>query len=177
MQQSIVVGYLSLLLLAGCVQQQTIKPDSPSNQTREQTRLASSRNEQAIRSAITQSLDQVTQIGRYSVISATPTVAQENILTVMITVTMPKPIRTVGDAIHHLLRPSGYRLARFDAQGPEVIQLLNLPLPDVHRKLGPMPLQEALLTLASPAFRLYTDPVHRLIAYDLKTDYQMEFVP
>jgi type IV pili sensor histidine kinase/response regulator len=119
----------------------------------------------------------VTSIGRYSVMRATPTGEQQNILTVMITVTMPKPIQTVGDAIRHLLIPSGYSLARFDAQGPEVLQLLNLPLPTVHRKLGPMPLQQALLTLASPAFRLHTDPVHRLIAYDLKPDYQLELVP
>ncbi|MCH9699261.1 MAG: pili assembly chaperone [Gammaproteobacteria bacterium] len=121
--------------------------------------------------------NQETSIGRYSVIQATPTIEQHDILTVMIKVTIPKPIQTVGDAIRHLLRPSGYSLARFDAQGPDVFQLLNLPLPAVHRKLGPMPLQQALLTLASPAFRLYIDPVHRLIAYDLKPDYQLELVP
>ncbi len=176
MQQSIVIAYLSLLLLTGCVQQPT-KPSSLSDQTIAHPHSNVSTRNQEIQSAITQTFDQMAQIGRYSVVSATPTVAQENILTVMITVTMPKPIQTVGDAIHHLLKPSGYRLARFDAQGPEVIQLLNLPLPDVHRKLGPMPLQEALLTLASPAFRLYTDPVHRLIAYDLKPDYQLELAP
>jgi type IV pili sensor histidine kinase/response regulator len=122
-------------------------------------------------------LDQSVPISRYAVVSPAPTVAQQDILKIMVTVTMPKPIMTVGDAIHHLLKPSGYTLARFDAQGSDVIQLLRLPLPEVHRKLGPMPLDEALLTLASPAFRLHADPVHRLIAYDLKNDYQQEFAP
>ncbi len=116
-------------------------------------------------------------LSRYAVVSPTPTVAQQDMLKVMITVTMPKLIMTVGDAIHHLLKPSGYALAGFDAQGPDVIQLLKLPLPEVHRKLGPMPLAAALLTLASPAFKLHADPVHRLIAYDLKTDYQQELAP
>ncbi|MCH9699338.1 MAG: pili assembly chaperone [Gammaproteobacteria bacterium] len=121
--------------------------------------------------------DPMTPVGRYSLVSATPTEQQSEILSVIVTVTMPEPIQTIGDAIRHVLKPSGYRLARFNAQGPEVIQLLDRPLPQIHRKLGPMPLQDILLTLVSPAFRLHTDPVHRLIAYDLKNDYMEEFAP
>jgi type IV pili sensor histidine kinase/response regulator len=159
---------LILLLLTGCAHQLPIKPSPESDPVlSDQTKSA----------LISDPLEQSVQIGRYSVVSATPTAAQDNILSVIVTVNMPAPIETVGDAIHHLLTPSGYSLARFDAQGPEVIQLLSLPLPDVHRTLGPMSLQDALLTLASPAFRLYTDPVHRLIAYDLKPDYQLELAP
>jgi type IV pili sensor histidine kinase/response regulator len=159
---------LTLLLLTGCVHQFPIKSSPESDPVHsDQTKSA----------IISDPLEQGVQIGRYSVVSATPTAAQDNILSVIVTVNMPAPIQTVGDAIHHLLNPSGYSLARFDAQGPNVIQLLNLPLPDVHRSLGPMSLQDALLTLASPAFRLYTDPVHRLIAYDLKPDYQLELAP
>ena len=159
---------LTLLLLTGCAHQLPIEPSPESDLVHaDQTETA----------LISDPLEQSVQIGRYSVVSATPTAAQDNILSVMVTVSMPAPIQTVGDAIHHLLTPSGYSLARFDAQGPEVIQLLSLPLPDVHRTLGPMTLQDALLTLASPAFRLYTDPVHRLIAYDLKPDYQLELAP
>lgn len=121
--------------------------------------------------------DPRTPVGRYSLVSATPTQQQTDILSVMVTVTMPELIQTVGDAVRHVLKPSGYRLARMTAQGPEVIQFLDRPLPQIHRKLGPMPLQDILLTLVSPAFRLHTDPVHRLIAYDLKPDYTEELAP
>ncbi len=159
---------VTLLLLTGCTHQLPIKPSSE---------LAPVHSNQSESAMISDPREQGIQIGRYSVVSATPTTAQENILAVMVTITMPAPIQTVGDAINHLLTPSGYSLAQFDAQGPEVIQILSLPLPDVHRSLGPMSLQDALLTLASPAFRLYTDPVHRLIAYDLKPDYQLELAP
>ena len=159
---------LTLLLLTGCAHQLPIKPSPESDPVH---------LEQAKSVPISAPLEQGVQIGRYTVVSATPTVAQDNILSVIVTINFPVPIQTVGDAIHHLLQPSGYSLARFDAQGPEVIQLLSLPLPDVHRSLGPMSLQDALLTLASPAFRLSSDPVHRLIAYDLKPDYQREFAP
>ncbi len=159
---------LTLLLLTGCAHQLPIKPPPESDS------VHADQTESAL---ISDPLEQSVQFGRYSVRSATPTTAQGNILSVIVTIRMPAPIQTVGDAIHHLLNPSGYSLARFDAQGPEVIQLLNLPLPDVHRTLGSMSLQDALLTLASPAFRLYTDPVHRLIAYDLKPDYQRELAP
>ena len=47
-----------------------------------------------------------------------------------------------------------------------VIGLFALPLPEVHRQLGPMSLQQALETLAGPAFQLVEDPVHRLVAFE-----------
>ncbi len=168
MDHPIFLVLLTLLLLTGCAHQLPTQSSSESDPVH---------TDQTDSALISDPLEQSVQIGRYSVVSATPTAAQDNILSVIVTVNMPTPIETVGDAIHHLLYPSGYSLARFDAQGPEVVQLLGLPLPDVHRTLGPMSLQDALLTLASPAFRLYTDPVHRLIAYDLKPDYQLEFAP
>jgi type IV pili sensor histidine kinase/response regulator len=171
MQNKLLMLTLSVLLLGGCANRHSAdRFDQATNDN-------ALRQSPSVLSSPSNPLEQGVHIARYSVVSPTPTIAQQDVLKVMVTVNMPGPIVTVGDAIHHLLKPSGYALARFDAQGPEVIQLLNLPLPAVHRKLGPMPLQEALLTLASPAFRLYTDPVHRLIAYDLKPDYQLELAP
>ncbi|MCH9699368.1 MAG: pili assembly chaperone [Gammaproteobacteria bacterium] len=153
---------------------QSIK-DSDGQSTKDTDLLET--NESKIKATDVVALDPMTLVGRYTLISATPTEQQIEPLSVMVTVTMPKLIQTVGDAIRHVLKPSGYRLARLNAQGPEVIQLLGRPLPQIHRKLGPMPLQDILLTLVSPAFRLHTDPVHRLIAYDLKNDYMEEFAP
>ena len=106
------------------------------------------------------------QVGRYSLFAATPTEAQADPLQATITVQFPESVRTVGDAMQHVLRQSGYRLAEPEATGPESAYLMALALPAVQRSLGPMPLKRALETLAGPAFRLVEDPVHRLIAFE-----------
>jgi conjugative transfer region protein (TIGR03748 family) len=106
------------------------------------------------------------QIGRYSLLSAIPTEAQADLLTATVTVQFPERIQSVGDAVRYLLQRSGYRLANAEAIDPEAMALLSLPLPAVHRTLGPLTLQQALQTLAGPTFRLVLDPVHRLIAFE-----------
>ncbi len=105
------------------------------------------------------------QVGRYSSLPAMPTVAQADLLAAIVTVTFPARIHTVGEAVNYLLQRSGYRMA--DAVSPETMQLLELPLPAVHRSLGPITLTQALQTLAGPAFLLIHDPVHRLISFEL----------
>ena len=106
------------------------------------------------------------QVGRYSLFATTPTEAQADPLQATITVQFPDRVRTVGDAVKHLLQQSGYRLAGADAVGPEAVYLMALPLPAVHRSLGPLPLKRALETLAGPAFYLVEDLVHRLVAFE-----------
>ena len=106
------------------------------------------------------------QVGRYSMSSTTPTVAQKDILTTALTVQFPERIQTIGEAIRYLLQRSGYRLASAEAIGPDTVSLFALPLPAVHRSLGPMTLKDTLETLAGPAFRLVQDPVHRLITFE-----------
>ena len=106
------------------------------------------------------------QVGRYSLFAATPTEAQMDPLQATITVQFPDAVRTVGEAIRHVLRQSGYRLAGSEATGSASAYLMALPLPAVHRSLGPMPLKRALDTLAGPAFRLVEDPVHRLVIFE-----------
>jgi conjugative transfer region protein (TIGR03748 family) len=106
------------------------------------------------------------QVGRYSLFATTPTEAQADPLQAMITVQFPDRIRIVGDAVKHLLQQSGYRLAGSEATGPTTAYLMALPLPTVHRRVGPMPLNRALETLAGPAFRLVEDPVHRLVTFE-----------
>ena len=106
------------------------------------------------------------QVGRYSLFAATPTEAQVELLAATMSVRFPERIQTVGDAVRHLLQRSGYRLADVQAIGPDTVGLFTLPLPAVHRTLGPMPLRDALETLAGPAFQLVQDPVHRLVSFD-----------
>ncbi len=105
-------------------------------------------------------------VGRYSLFAATPTEAQVDPLQATVTAQLPETVRTVGEAVRHLLQPSGFRLAGPEVLAPEVTYLFALPLPDVHRNLGPMPLQQALETLAGPAFRLVEDPAHRLVSFE-----------
>lgn len=109
------------------------------------------------------------QIGRYSLLAATPTEAQANLLATTITVSFPARIVTVGEAVQYLLQRSGYRLAAGHVVAPEAEHLLTLPLPAVHRHFGPVTLMQGLEALVGPAFRLVQDPVHRLISFDLCT--------
>ena len=106
------------------------------------------------------------QVGRYATVQAVPTSAQVNLLSAMVRVQFPASVVSVGQAVEHLLQPSGYRLASESAADPFRRTLLNLPLPEPHRALGPMPLQTALETLAGPAYRLVEDPVYRLVSFE-----------
>ena len=106
------------------------------------------------------------QVGRYSMIAATPTAAQTDLLATTINVQFPQRIQTLEEAVRHLLQRSGYRLAAAESIGPETMALFALPLPAVHRSLGPMTLRDALATVAGSAFRLVQDPVHRLITFE-----------
>lgn len=106
------------------------------------------------------------QVGRYATVRAVPTSAQVNLLSAMVSVQFPASVVTVGQAVDYLLQPSGYRLAFEAAADSSREILLELPLPEPHRALGPMPLQAALETLAGPAFRLVEDPVHRLVSFE-----------
>lgn len=106
------------------------------------------------------------QVGRYATVRAAPTLVQVNLLSAMVRVEFPASVVTVGQAVGYLLQPSGYRLASDAAAEPSRATLLDLPLPEPHRVLGPMPLQTALETLAGTAFRLVEDPVHRLVSFE-----------
>jgi type IV pili sensor histidine kinase/response regulator len=81
-------------------------------------------------------------------------------------VEFPVSVVTIGQAVHYLLQPSGYRLSPQGTSEPIRETLLDLPLPEPHRALGPMPLKTALETLAGPAFRLVEDPLHRLVSFE-----------
>ena len=106
------------------------------------------------------------QVGRYATVRAVPTLSQVHLLSAIVRVQFPASVISVGQAVEHLLRPSGYRLVSEAAADSSRRTLINLPLPEPHRTLGPMPLQTALETLAGPAFRLVEDPVHRLVSFE-----------
>lgn len=113
--------------------------------------------------------ESVQRVGRYTAIAMIPTDAERDPLAQIVTLRFPVRVRTVGDAIGHTLTGSGYRLSSLER--PDVQQLLSLPLPDVHRELGPMSMSTALTTLAGSPWRLVSDPQHRLVTFELTDDW------
>ncbi|MCR9184758.1 MAG: hypothetical protein NXH81_05125 [Halieaceae bacterium] len=105
-------------------------------------------------------------VDRYTVLAATPTTAQEDLLGGINRILFPLEVVTVGDALAAALESSGYRLAVSAESDASREILMPLPLPDAHRTLGPVPLRLALQTLAGPAWHLLEDPVHRLVAFE-----------
>ena len=112
----------------------------------------------------------LTQTGRYSVMVAQPTAGQRDLLSVTRAITIPGDIDSVGEALHWMLRDSGYRLAADAVLSEEAKAMLALPLPAVHRRFEPMPLQTVMGLMIGPAFHLIQDPVHRLIAFERCVD-------
>ena len=114
------------------------------------------------------------QTGRYSSIKAKPTQSQRELLQVMITVSIPDEITRIGETIAYLLKRSGYQLVQPQAKQIALSNFFLKRLPDVHRNIGPMSLEDALTILTSPAFKLNQDPVRRLISYKLDTRFAGE---
>jgi type IV pili sensor histidine kinase/response regulator len=102
--------------------------------------------------------------------NATP--EQLDPLAVVVKVSFNSHITTVGEALDHLLLRSGYRMAALKASDPNMQILISRDLPEVHRKLGPITLTNALKTLSGPAWELVVDPVNRLISFDLIPEYR-----
>lgn len=105
-------------------------------------------------------------VARYSTVQLAPSLAQRDPLAAPVVSVLPASVTRIGEAVETLLGPSGYRLASPLAAEAERAELLDLPLPEAHRMLGPLPLRTALAILAGPAFRLVEDPVHRLISFE-----------
>ena len=112
------------------------------------------------------------QTDRYSAVEPEPTIGQEVPLLTLVTIKYPRQINTVGQAISYTLKRSGYRFAPQYAHDPNMKVLIKLPLPEVHRQLGPMTVKQVLNTLSGSAFMLVTDPVHRYISFELIPEYR-----
>jgi type IV pili sensor histidine kinase/response regulator len=106
------------------------------------------------------------QVGRYHSVNAIPSKEQQALLQVIIEVTLPEEVGDIQAAVDYLLLRSGYQFTVLP-QSLDVQQLLQKPIPAVHRHLGPMTLESALQTLAGNPFQLTVDPVHRQVGYAL----------
>lgn len=112
------------------------------------------------------------ELGRYSTVKPVATPQQIDLLSVVFSMPFNKQINTVGEAIEFILLRSGYRLAPREASDPNVGILLEQPLPFIHRKIGPITIENALKALAGNAWNLVVDPVNRYVSFDLKDMYR-----
>lgn len=108
--------------------------------------------------------------GRYSTVTNLPSSEQMDPLRVIIKTKIPQSVKTVGEAISYLLVRSGYTLVKKESMSTDVKTLMELDLPQVHRKLGPITLDVALHALCGFAYELVVDPIHRKISFELTSN-------
>lgn len=117
----------------------------------------------------------LTLLGRFLAVENKPLVAQHDLLQQTFQVHFPYSVKTIGQAINYLLRFSGYSLVNANQLSTDANHLLQLPLPNVGRTLGPLSLEKGLETLVGDPFQLLVDPVHRQVSFQLKSAYQLLF--
>lgn len=104
----------------------------------------------------------VVRQGRYTLVEQGPELAQRNLMRQIVDVSIPAGAdHTVGDALRYVLIRSGFSLC----ETQEAAQLYALPLPAAHLQLGPLPLRDALQTLAGPAWTLQVDSFARHVCF------------
>lgn len=105
----------------------------------------------------------VVRYDRYTLVELIAQPAQRDLMQQIVEITVPPNFdATVGDALHYVLLRSGYRLCANTAATP----LYTLPVPAAHLHLGPLTLQDALLTLAGPAWDLSIDDAFRQVCFE-----------
>lgn len=112
-----------------------------------------------------------TSLGRYLTVENKASKTQIDLLSQIIAVQFPAAVLTIGDAMSYLLRYSGYSLVAEQQQSAALKNTLKKPLPLIDHHFGPMPLKEALATLAGPAFTLIHDPLNREVNFQLRPQY------
>lgn len=130
----------------------------------------------AVHPAALVAAEQDHQIARYTSVAAGPAPAEKNPLEAVVAVHFPRShIHTVGQAVHYLLLRTGYRLATTLSE--PVHEVMKLPLPEVHRDLGPYTVRTALSVLLGQPFELSTNPTRREVAYHIHSDEPQIVVP
>ncbi|KIP19555.1 putative pilL protein [Burkholderia sp. MSHR3999] len=98
-----------------------------------------------------------------------PDDGQRDLMQQVIDLTIPFAANaTVGDALHYVLRHSGYRLC--DERADTTAVLYALPLPAAHEHLGPITLRDALQRLAGPRWTLLVDDETREVCFAPQPD-------
>ena len=102
---------------------------------------------------------------RYTLVSIDTKPEQVSPLLSIIDIEFGRNIVTVNQAIKEILRGSGYR---WDIQAEHNTQFSGFELPAVTRQVGPIRLQDALITIAGAAWELRVDDFTRRIWFEPK---------
>jgi type IV pili sensor histidine kinase/response regulator len=89
----------------------------------------------------------ITQISRYATVANKPLAAQINPLKTIQHIHFPTSIQTIGEALEYWLRYSGYHLAGKEKQSSSLQLVLQQPLPQVLKTLGPLTIDDGLRVL------------------------------
>ena len=110
-----------------------------------------------------------TRQSRYTTASSAPDIAQTDPLEAIVRISLPRTgIATVGDAVAYVLLRTGYRLGPQQQSDSQAGAVLTMPLPEVHRELGPYPVRAALSVLLGTPFELSIDRAQRVVSYRTK---------
>lgn len=105
---------------------------------------------------------------RYTDVNTSATLAQKDPLSVIVNFSFPRNIENVGDALYLISTPSGYR---FSLEEDDVAYILfEMPLPEVHKQLGPISLRNAIEILSGSGFEPVFDDATRLISFKATSD-------
>lgn len=113
------------------------------------------------------------RVNRYTLEQAVPTEAQINLMSVIVDIEFSLEVKTVGQAIQQLLTVHGFKLSAVSAGNFGQYVLFMLPLPKVHRQLGPLRLETALRVLGGDGFELHVNPVTREVQYRINEAYDV----
>ncbi len=98
--------------------------------------------------------ENVLSISRYVDVVPGPTNAQINPMNLVLPhISFKQHIKSVGQAINYVLSDTGYKLTLHHPD-KRVLKLFRLPLPKIHRYMGPLTLAQALTVLAGEPWRL-----------------------
>ncbi len=110
----------------------------------------------------------ITHINRYATVDNKPSAAQINPLLAVQHMHFPQHITTVGEALTYWLRYSGYTLANEKLRCTALKEVLQKPLPQVHRHLGPLTIQDGLgVLVGKQVFSLESSHLHRVVNFKL----------
>lgn len=113
-----------------------------------------------------------TQFGRYLTVTNAPHGNDPYGIKGTVERQFPDTIKTIGEAVEYTLQNTGYKLLPVSSSTASVRDLYNDPLPVYLRSIGPTSLENALVSLSGQAYQLVIDPVHRLVTYKLRSNYQ-----